>query len=187
MDRRGHGWCRETRRDHGDPIARVSLRWVSQHRHVTQSTRGPGLPVALGRQVDGECRSEMSSGCALERDWPGNGGGLKQPVSRRDWDDAHLIDAAVGVHVDDPGYGYRLIADELAELGIAASENRVWRLCSVQRIFSAHSKKRGLNRKPGPPVHDDLLRVVDAHEAVSVRGQGVATPGRPWATPSTHA
>jgi transposase InsO family protein len=44
-----------------------------------------------------------------------------------------------------------------------ASENRVWRLCSAQRIFSAHSKKRGRNRKPGPPVHDDLLAVVDEH------------------------
>ena len=30
-------------------------------------------------------------------------------------------------------------------------------MCSQQRIFSVHSRKRGLNRKPGPPVHDDLL------------------------------
>ena len=33
------------------------------------------------------------------------------------------------------------------------------RLCSMQRIFSLHSKKRGLNRRPGPPVHDDLLAI----------------------------
>jgi len=39
-----------------------------------------------------------------------------------------------------------------------ASENRVQRLCSLQRIFSVHSKKRGLNRRPGPPVHDDLVQ-----------------------------
>jgi transposase InsO family protein len=88
---------------------------------------------------------------------------LKNPVSQRDWDDAHLIDAARDIHADDPGYGYRFIADELAELGIVASENRVWRLCSAMRIFSLHSKKRGLNRKPGPPVHDDLLAVLDRH------------------------
>ena len=31
------------------------------------------------------------------------------------------------------------------------------RLCTQERLFSCHSKKRGLNRKPGPPVHDDLL------------------------------
>jgi putative transposase len=33
----------------------------------------------------------------------------------------------------------------------------VQRLCTAQRIWSLHSKKRGLNRKAGPPVHDDLL------------------------------
>jgi len=30
---------------------------------------------------------------------------IKIPVSRRDWDDAHLIDAALDAHDDDPGYG----------------------------------------------------------------------------------
>ena len=38
-----------------------------------------------------------------------------------------------------------------------ASRNRVNRLCSQQRIWSVHSGKRGLHRKPGPPVHDDLV------------------------------
>jgi hypothetical protein len=64
---------------------------------------------------------------------------LKNPVSQRDWDDAHLIDAAGDIHADDPGYGYRFIADELAELGIVASENRDWRLCSSRGIFSLRS------------------------------------------------
>jgi transposase InsO family protein len=27
----------------------------------------------------------------------------------------------------------------------------------VQRLWSVHSRKRGLNRRPGPPVHDDLV------------------------------
>jgi putative transposase len=79
------------------------------------------------------------------------------PVSRRDWDDAHLINAAIDVHHDDPEFGYRFIADELAEKGIRASRNRVNRLCSSARLWSVHSRKRGLNRKPGPPVHDDLV------------------------------
>jgi putative transposase len=79
------------------------------------------------------------------------------PVSQRDWDDAHLINAAIDIHHDDPEFGYRFIADELADQGVLASRNRVNRLCSSQRLWSVHSRKRGLNRKPGPPVHDDLV------------------------------
>jgi putative transposase len=79
------------------------------------------------------------------------------PVSQRDWDDAHLINAAIDIHHDDPEFGYRFIADELADQGLRASRNRVNRLCTSQRLWSVHSRKRGLNRKPGPPVHDDLV------------------------------
>jgi len=79
------------------------------------------------------------------------------PVSQRDWDDAHLINAAIDIHHDDPEFGYRYIADELADQGITASRNRVNRLCTSARLWSVHSRKRGLNRKPGPPVHDDLV------------------------------
>jgi putative transposase len=79
------------------------------------------------------------------------------PVSQRDWDDAHLINAAIDIHHDDPEFGYRFIADELADQGVRASRNRVNRLCTSQRLWSVHSRKRGLNRKPGPPVHDDLV------------------------------
>ncbi|OFW77312.1 MAG: integrase [Actinobacteria bacterium RBG_19FT_COMBO_70_19] len=83
------------------------------------------------------------------------------PVSTRDWDDAHLVNAAMGVHADDPVFGYRLIADELAaEHGIAASENRVHRLCKEHGIHSAISRKRGRGNRPGPAVHDDLVRRV---------------------------
>jgi putative transposase len=49
----------------------------------------------------------------------------QNPVSQRDWDDAHLINAAIDVHRDDPAFGYRFIADELAARGITAGENRV--------------------------------------------------------------
>ena len=82
----------------------------------------------------------------------------KGPVSRRDWDDAHLVNAALDIHRDDPAFGYRLIADELPAAGVKAGENRVQRLCSQQEIWSAFSKRRGLARKPGPPVHDDLVQ-----------------------------
>ncbi|MDZ7918388.1 MAG: IS3 family transposase [Rhodococcus sp. (in: high G+C Gram-positive bacteria)] len=81
----------------------------------------------------------------------------QDPVTQRDWDDAHLINAAYDIHADDPAFGYRFIADELPGRGIIAGENRVARLCSRQRIWSVFAKKRGLNRKSGPPVHDDLV------------------------------
>jgi len=82
------------------------------------------------------------------------------PVSQRDWDDAHLVDAALEVHADDPEFGYRFIADELAaEHGIIASENRVHRLCSSHGIFSVLAKKRRRGGpRPGPAVHEDLVR-----------------------------
>jgi transposase InsO family protein len=79
------------------------------------------------------------------------------PVSQRDWDDAHLINAAIDIHHDDPAFGYRFIADELRHRGLPAGENRVARLCSQQRLWSIFARKRNLNRKVGPPVHDDLV------------------------------
>jgi putative transposase len=87
----------------------------------------------------------------------------RDPVSQRDWDEAHLINAAIDIHDDDPAFGYRFISDELADsveladAGISASERRVWRLCSQQGISSVFAKKKGLSKKAGPPVHDDLV------------------------------
>ena len=98
------------------------------------------------------------------------------PVSQRDWDDAHLINAAVDIHHDDPEFGYRFITDELADQGITASRNRVNRLCTSQRLWSVHSRKRGLSRKPGPPVHDDLVR----------REFTAAEPNQLWLTDITE-
>jgi len=103
-----------------------------------------GIPVTV------TCRVLGFSTQAFYR-WTAN------PVSDRDWDEAHLINAAAGIHADDPMFGYRFIADELAAAGFTASERRVWRLCSQQRLWSRFAKKRGLSRKAGPPVHDDLV------------------------------
>jgi putative transposase len=99
------------------------------------------------------------------------------PVSSRDWDDAHLVDAALQIHADDPAFGYRFIADELgAEHGIRASENRVHRLCSQHGILSVLSKKRARGLKPGPPVHDDLVR----------RDFSASVPNELWLTDITE-
>ncbi|EHK85180.1 integrase catalytic subunit [Rhodococcus pyridinivorans AK37] len=88
----------------------------------------------------------------------------KDPVTQRDWGDAHPINTARESHADDPTFGYRFIADELPGREIAAGENRVAGLCSPERIWSVVSKKRSLNRKAGPPVDDDLVdRQFTAH------------------------
>lgn len=80
------------------------------------------------------------------------------PVSSRDWEEAHLLNAAIDVHADDPEFGHRFIADELTAAGYQASERRVWRLCSQQQIFSTTERKaKKKHKKPGPPVCDDLL------------------------------
>lgn len=85
---------------------------------------------------------------------------LADPVSDRDWADAHLINAARDIWNEDPCLGYRLIADELREDGTIASERRVWRLCSQEGLFSLAHRRKGSKkrRQPGPAVHDDLVK-----------------------------
>src|SRR3954471_17683144 len=111
---------------------------------LVQDLADDKIPVAVTCRVLGFSKQAFYKWCA-------------NPVSQRDWDDAHLINAALSIHHDDPAFGYRFIADKLREQGIAAGENRVARLCSQQWIWSVFAKKRGLNRKAGPPVHDDLV------------------------------
>ena len=108
---------------------------------------------------------------------------LKDPVSQRDWDDAHVIDVVLGIHADDPTLGYRFIADELADVAITASENRVWRLCSTAGVFASHHRRRGKSGKPGPAVHDDLLASVDEKGRVTHDFVGAASgPNQVWLT-----
>ncbi|GGR87698.1 hypothetical protein GCM10010169_34900 [Micromonospora fulviviridis] len=71
----------------------------------------------------------------------------KDPVSQRDWDGAHLINAALDIHHDDPAFGYRFIADELAAQGIAAGANRVAQ--AVQGAAHLVGVRQGTG--PGPP------------------------------------
>lgn len=128
----------------------------------------------------------------------------KAPVSQRDWDDAHLINAARDIHADDPAFGYRFIADELPGRGITAGENRVARLCSQERIWSIFAKKRGLNRRSGPLVHDGLVAhqfsaqaanavwLTDIAEHPPMKASSTSaplktsTPTESWATRSTR-
>ena len=111
---------------------------------LVQELAVDGIPVTLTCRVLGFSKQAFYK-------WQAN------PVTDRDWDDAHLINTALHIHADDPVFGYRFIADQLAERGITASENRVQRLCRQEQIWSVFAKKRGLSRRAGPPVHDDLV------------------------------
>ena len=53
------------------------------------------VPVAVALRVLGLSRQGYYQ-------WP------KEPVSQRDWDDAHLLDVILEVHEDDATLGYRL-------------------------------------------------------------------------------
>ena len=46
------------------------------------------------------------------------------PICQRDLDDAHLLNAIVDIHGDDPEFGYRFIADELEAAGHKVGEGR---------------------------------------------------------------
>ena len=111
-----------------------------------------GIPVAVTCGLLGFSRQAFYS-------WKAH------PVSERDLVDAYAMNAALEVHADDPGFGYRFIADELTDAGHDLSERRVWKICSQAGIVSAHARKRGRFKKPGPPVHDDLVQRIFTAEA----------------------
>jgi len=104
---------------------------------------------------------------------------LNEPVSKRDYDDAHAINALHEIHEDDPTLGYRFLADELADAGITASENRVHRLCWIAGLRATHAGRRGKAGKPGPRVHDDLLAYEDKHVARLPWAHGVGQVRHP--------
>ena len=44
---------------------------------------------------------------------------LRQPITSTEWTQAHLVNAIIDAHADDPEFGYRLIADEVRDAGVA--------------------------------------------------------------------
>ena len=101
---------------------------------------------------------------------------VKEPVSRRDLEDAYLTNALVDAHGDDPEFGYRLLSDELDRAGQGVGERRVWRLCSQQGLWSATVRKGRRAKTPGPAVHEDHVR----------RDFTAAEPNRVWVTDITE-
>ena len=82
---------------------------------------------------------------------------LKSPRSAREIEEAHLIGVLRELHEDDPEGGYRVLADDLHDLGYEISERRVWRLCKVAGIQSVIAKRKRRYQRAGEPVGDDLV------------------------------
>lgn len=82
----------------------------------------------------------------------------KDKVSSRQREEAEICEVIRQIHNDDPEFGYRFIADELAGRGYQLSERRVWRLCHTIGLASVISRRKARTRKAGAPVHDDLLQ-----------------------------
>ena len=84
---------------------------------------------------------------------------LAEPVTASEIAEAYRANALFDAHHDDPEFGYRFLADEAGEAGEVMAERTAWRICSNNRWWSAFGKRRsGKGGRPGPPVHDDLVR-----------------------------
>jgi putative transposase len=85
---------------------------------------------------------------------------LAEPVTNAELEEAYRANALFDAHVDDPEFGYRFLADEALDAGEPMADRTAWRICSDNGWWSAFGKKkaRGKAKKPGPPVHDDLVK-----------------------------
>ncbi len=83
---------------------------------------------------------------------------LASPVTDAELVTAYRANALFDAHRDDPEFGYRFLVDEAREAGEPMADRTAWKICSDLGWWSAFGKKRGRNgKKPGPPVHDDLV------------------------------
>ena len=81
----------------------------------------------------------------------------KKPVCARQEEEQHLISILKVLHEKDPEGGYRVLADDLTDLGYSVSERRVWRLCHITGIRSTITTRKRKYTVAGPPAHDDLV------------------------------
>ncbi|TDL44666.1 IS3 family transposase [Kocuria rosea] len=83
---------------------------------------------------------------------------LADPVTDAELAEAYRANALFDAHRDDPEFGYRFLIDEAKEAGEVMCERSAWRICRDNGWWSVFGKKRAKNgKKPGPPVHDDLV------------------------------
>jgi len=83
---------------------------------------------------------------------------LNAPIPESEVVAAYRANALFDAHKDDPEFGHRLLADEAREAGQAMADRTAWRLCRSNRWWSKFGKKKGKNQRPGPAVHDDLVK-----------------------------
>ena len=84
---------------------------------------------------------------------------LASPVTDTDLALAYRANALFDAHRDDPEFGYRFLVDEAGDAGQVMAARTAWRICSTNGWWSVFGKKRAKNgKKPGPPVHDDLVQ-----------------------------
>ncbi|STX04995.1 Integrase core domain [Kocuria rosea] len=80
------------------------------------------------------------------------------PVTAAELSEAYRANVLFDAHEDDPEFGYRFLVDEAEDAGEVICERSAWRICRDNRWWSAFGKKRAKNgKKPGPPVHNDLV------------------------------
>ena len=112
-----------------------------------------GIPVAVTCRVLGFSRQAFYK-------WN------TDPVSRRDWDDAHLINAALDIHAGDPEFGYRFIADELPSRGISPAKT-----ASTGCVRSSGSSRCS-------PRSEDFI-AAPGHRSMTTSSGGSSAPSSP--------
>lgn len=81
-----------------------------------------------------------------------------KPICDRDPSDAYLINAALEAHLDDPGFGYRFISDELEAPGLCGLREPGAAAVLLAAHLVVPLQDAGAQPQPGPPVHDDLVQ-----------------------------
>ena len=83
----------------------------------------------------------------------------KHQVTESELVQAYRANALFDAHRDDPEFGYRFLAGEAEAAGESMCERTAWRICRDNQWWSVFGKNRGKNgKRPGPPVHDDLVQ-----------------------------
>lgn len=82
---------------------------------------------------------------------------LQTPRSAREIEEEYLTRVLWELHEEDEEGGYRVLADDLHDLGYEISERRVWRLCRAAGIQSIIVGRKRKHKPAGAPVGDDLV------------------------------
>ena len=96
-----------------------------------------GIPVTVTCRVLKLCRQDYYR-------W------RDQPVTDALLDEAHLTNAILDAHVDDPEFGYRFLADEVRAAGHDVCDRTVWRICRDNGWWSVCASPRHRGRAHPP-------------------------------------